>query len=159
MELLPEVEVIIVPVGGGSGASGTCIAAKGVNPAVEVIGVQAEKAPAASLAWKGEDASGAKMETFLGLGGVGDLVTTCTSSLSRNHTLGETLGRGVPFETAIGQMTMVAEGVNTTRAAVQLAEKVGVEVPIARQIGRILFEGIAPAEALHELMTRPLRAE
>ncbi|MEJ2150886.1 MAG: threonine/serine dehydratase [Chloroflexota bacterium] len=64
VESLPEVEAILVPVGGGSGASGTCIAAKGVNPAVEVIGVQAEKAPAAYLAWKGADASGAKMETF-----------------------------------------------------------------------------------------------
>jgi threonine dehydratase len=64
VESLPEVEVIVVPVGGGSGAAGTCIAAKGINPAVEVIGVQAEKAPAAYLAWKGADASGAKMETF-----------------------------------------------------------------------------------------------
>jgi threonine dehydratase len=63
VEALPEADTIIVPVGGGSGACGVCIAAKGVNPAVEVIGVQAEKAPAAYLAWKGEDASGAKMET------------------------------------------------------------------------------------------------
>jgi threonine dehydratase len=63
VEALPEVDTIIVPVGGGSGACGVCIAAKGVNPAVEVIGVQAEKAPAAYLAWKGADASGAKMET------------------------------------------------------------------------------------------------
>jgi threonine dehydratase len=64
LESLPEVEVILVPIGGGSGACGTCIAAKSINPAIEVIGVQAEEAPAAYLAWKGQDASGAKMETF-----------------------------------------------------------------------------------------------
>jgi len=63
VESLPEVEVVIVPVGGGSGACGACIAAKGLNPAIEVIAVQAEKAPAAYLGWKGEDASNAKMET------------------------------------------------------------------------------------------------
>jgi threonine dehydratase len=64
VESLPKVEVIVVPVGGGSGASGACIAAKGINSGIEVIGVQAEKAPAAHLAWTGKDASGAKMETF-----------------------------------------------------------------------------------------------
>jgi threonine dehydratase len=64
VESLPQVDVIIVPVGGGSGVCGTCVAAKGINPAIEVIGVQAEKAPAAFLGWKGEDASQARMETF-----------------------------------------------------------------------------------------------
>ena len=63
VESLPEVEIVIVPVGGGSGACGACIAAKGLNPAIDVIAVQAEKAPAAYLGWKGEDASSAKMET------------------------------------------------------------------------------------------------
>lgn len=104
-------------------------------------------------------ALGAKVETFLGLAGVGDLVTTCTSPLSRNHTLGEALGRGVPLEKALAGMSMVAEGVRTTQAALRLAERAGVEVPISREIGRILFEGRDPSRALQELMTRPLRAE
>lgn len=104
-------------------------------------------------------AMGARLETFLGLAGVGDLVTTCTSSLSRNHTLGEALGRGRRLEEALGSMTMVAEGVRTAHAAVQLAARVGVEVPIAVQVHRILTEGLDPRAALDELMTRPLRSE
>lgn len=104
-------------------------------------------------------ALGARVETFLGLAGVGDLVTTCTSPLSRNHTLGEALGRGVSLERALGTMTMVAEGVRTTRAAIELADRHGVDVPIARQVGRILFEGLEPMRAMHDLMTRPLRSE
>jgi glycerol-3-phosphate dehydrogenase (NAD(P)+) len=102
---------------------------------------------------------GAKPETFLGLAGVGDLVTTCTSPLSRNHTLGEALGRGRTVEEALSEIGMVVEGVRTTSAACRLAERAGVEMPIARQIYRILFEGTRPADALHELMTRPLRPE
>jgi glycerol-3-phosphate dehydrogenase (NAD(P)+) len=105
------------------------------------------------------EALGARPETFLGLAGVGDLVTTCTSPLSRNHTLGEALGRGEPLRSAMDRIGMVVEGVHTARAACQLADRAGVEMPIARQVTRILFEGIHPAEALHELMTRPLRAE
>ena len=104
-------------------------------------------------------AMGARLETFLGLAGVGDLVTTCTSSLSRNHTLGEALGRGRGLDEALGSMTMVAEGVRTAHAAVQLAARVGVEVPIAAQVHRILTEGLDPRAALDELMTRPLRSE
>lgn len=102
---------------------------------------------------------GACLETFRGLAGVGDLVTTCTSSLSRNHSLGEAIGRGETLEQALQAMTMVAEGVRTTRAAVQLARRVGVEVPIAEQVHRILFEDADVREALHELMTRPLKEE
>lgn len=105
------------------------------------------------------EAMGARPETFLGLAGVGDLVTTCTSPLSRNHTLGEALGRGEALEPALARIGMVVEGVRSTRAALDLAARVGVELPIARQVGRILFEGVAPELALHELMTRPLRAE
>jgi glycerol-3-phosphate dehydrogenase (NAD(P)+) len=105
------------------------------------------------------EALGAKPETFLGLAGVGDLVTTCTSTLSRNHTLGEALGRGEKFEEAMERIGMVVEGVTTAKAACALAERAGVEMPISRQVFRILFEGLDPAEALHELMTRPLRPE
>ena len=104
-------------------------------------------------------ALGAQVETFLGLAGVGDLVTTCTSPLSRNHELGVLLASGLSLEEALGRMSMVAEGVRTTRAAVALAEAKGVEVPILAQVERILFHGLDPAEAIGALMTRPLRAE
>ncbi|MEZ4650622.1 MAG: NAD(P)H-dependent glycerol-3-phosphate dehydrogenase [Candidatus Eisenbacteria bacterium] len=104
-------------------------------------------------------ALGAQMETFLGLAGVGDLVTTCTSPLSRNHQLGRLLAQGNSLDAALAQMTMVAEGVRTTRAAVSLAAERGVEVPILAQVERILFHGLDPAEAIDALMTRPLRAE
>jgi glycerol-3-phosphate dehydrogenase (NAD(P)+) len=105
------------------------------------------------------EAMGARPETFLGLAGVGDLVTTCTSPLSRNHTLGEALGRGESMEAAMRRIGMVVEGVSTARAACLLAERAGVEMPITQQVRRILFEGRNPAEALRELMTRPLRPE
>jgi glycerol-3-phosphate dehydrogenase (NAD(P)+) len=104
-------------------------------------------------------ALGADVETFLGLAGVGDLVTTCTSRLSRNHELGRLLASGLSLESALGRMSMVAEGVRTTRAAVALAKAKGVEVPILAQVERILFHGLDPAEAIDALMTRPLRAE
>jgi len=102
---------------------------------------------------------GARPETFLGLAGVGDLVTTCTSPLSRNHTLGEALGRGESLDDAMRRIGMVVEGVGTARAACLLAKRYGVEMPIATQISRILFEGVRPDVALHDLMTRPLRQE
>lgn len=105
------------------------------------------------------EAMGARPETFLGLAGVGDLVTTCTSPLSRNHTLGEALGRGEKLESALARIGMVVEGVRTTRAAVELAGRFDLELPIAQQVHRILFEGVAPEVAVRELMTRPLKAE
>ncbi len=105
------------------------------------------------------EALGARAETFLGLAGVGDLVTTCTSPLSRNHMLGEALGRGEPVQAALERIGMVVEGVRTSRAANTLAERTGVEMPIARQVARILFEGVPPERALYELMTRPLKSE
>ena len=104
-------------------------------------------------------ALGARGETFLGLSGMGDLVTTCTSTLSRNHSLGEALGRGRLLEQALAESSMVAEGVRTTRAARLLAARHRVELPIAEQVGRILFEGVDARVALRELMTRPLRSE
>ncbi|MBD3160961.1 MAG: NAD(P)H-dependent glycerol-3-phosphate dehydrogenase [Candidatus Eisenbacteria bacterium] len=104
-------------------------------------------------------ALGANRETFLGLAGVGDLVTTCSSPLSRNRSLGEAIGRGTAPEAARKAMDQVAEGVPTTRSAVRLARRHGVEMPIATQVHRILFEGIPPGEALRELMERPPKAE
>jgi glycerol-3-phosphate dehydrogenase (NAD(P)+) len=104
-------------------------------------------------------ALGARERTFLGLAGVGDLVTTCASPLSRNRTLGEAIGRGVPVEAAIRGMTQVAEGVPTTRSAIRLAARHGVEMPIAEQVGRVLDGAVGPGEAVRALMTRPPRGE
>lgn len=105
------------------------------------------------------EALGAKPDTFLGLAGVGDLVTTCTSPLSRNHTLGEALGRGETLDAALERIGMVVEGVSTARAGRELARRHGIEMPITEQVCRILFEGVSAAEALHDLMTRPLKEE
>ncbi len=104
-------------------------------------------------------AMGARRETFLGLAGVGDLVTTCSSPLSRNRSLGEAIGRGMSPAQARAAMTQVAEGVPTTRSAVLMARKLGVQMPIAEQIHRVLFEGQDPRGALQELMRRPPRDE
>lgn len=104
-------------------------------------------------------ALGGRRDTFLGLAGVGDLVTTCSSSLSRNRSLGEAIGRGVTLGTALASMRQVAEGVPTTRSAVHLARSLSVEMPIADAVHGILFEGKEPREALHDLMTRPPREE
>jgi glycerol-3-phosphate dehydrogenase (NAD(P)+) len=104
-------------------------------------------------------ALGGRERTFLGLAGVGDLVTTCASPLSRNRTLGEAIGRGVPVGQALRAMTQVAEGVPTTRSAIDLAGRFGVEMPIAEQVRRVLEGEAGPAEAVRALMTRPPRGE
>ena len=104
-------------------------------------------------------ACGARRETLAGLAGMGDLVLTCTGDLSRNRTVGVELGRGRSLPDIIGSMRMVAEGVNTTRATVKLAEKFRVEMPITRQVQRILNGEISPGEAIRELMDRALRKE
>ena len=104
-------------------------------------------------------ALGGKRETFAGLSGLGDLVTTCTSRHSRNRYVGEQLGRGRSLEDILGTMHMVAEGVATTRSAWDLAQREGVEMPIAEQVYRILFEHASVREALVQLMTRSLKVE
>jgi glycerol-3-phosphate dehydrogenase (NAD(P)+) len=104
-------------------------------------------------------AMGASAETFSGLAGVGDLVVTCLSRHSRNRYLGEAIGRGETLEQALSRMVMVAEGVRTTRAAVELGRRYGVELPIIEMVHRVLFEGRDPKEAVAMLMTRPPRAE
>jgi glycerol-3-phosphate dehydrogenase (NAD(P)+) len=104
-------------------------------------------------------AMGARRETFNGLAGVGDLVTTCSSPLSRNRSLGEAIGRGIAPDRAESEMTQVAEGVPTTRSAMILSSRLGVEMPIAQQVHRILFEGCDPRVALRDLMARPPRKE
>ncbi len=102
---------------------------------------------------------GACPETFAGLSGLGDLVTTCVSQHSRNRFVGERIGHGEKLVDILASMTMVAEGVETTRAAVRLAERHRVEMPITQQVYRVLFEDKPPLEALSELMTRELKRE
>jgi glycerol-3-phosphate dehydrogenase (NAD(P)+) len=105
-------------------------------------------------------ACGAKRETLAGLAGMGDLVLTCTGGLSRNRTVGVELGRGRKLpEIIAGMHGMVAEGVLTTNAAMGLAQKFGVEMPITQQMHAILHSGKAPREAIRELMTRPGKVE
>jgi len=104
-------------------------------------------------------ACGARRETLAGLAGMGDLVLTCTGELSRNRTVGVELGKGRKLYDIIGSMRMVAEVVKTTTAAVALAAKHRVEMPITRQVHRILEGEVSPREAIRELMERSLKEE
>jgi glycerol-3-phosphate dehydrogenase (NAD(P)+) len=105
-------------------------------------------------------ACGGHRETLAGLSGVGDLILTCTGSLSRNRTVGQELGRGGKLtEILAGLGGKVAEGVSTTRAALGLARKHGIEMPIAEQMELILNEGKDPREAIKALMLRPGKDE
>ena len=102
---------------------------------------------------------GAKPLTFLGLSGMGDLVLTCTGDLSRNRSVGLELGRGRRLEEILAGMSEVAEGVRTTHAACELADRTGVELPIAAMVREVLSGTLAPAAAVEKLMTRRLNSE
>ncbi len=104
-------------------------------------------------------ALGGRRDTLAGLAGMGDLVLTCTGALSRNRTVGVELGKGRPLSEILGSMRMVAEGVGTTAAAVELARKVRVEMPITEQMHAVLYQGRAPRDAIRELMVRRLKHE
>ncbi|HUN83983.1 MAG TPA: NAD(P)H-dependent glycerol-3-phosphate dehydrogenase [Terracidiphilus sp.] len=105
-------------------------------------------------------ACGGKRETLAGLSGVGDLVLTCTGSLSRNRTVGEALGHGRKLPEILESLGgKVAEGVRTTRAALGLARRYGIEMPITEQMELILDEGKDPHEAIKDLMLRPGKGE
>ncbi|RPJ44423.1 MAG: NAD(P)-dependent glycerol-3-phosphate dehydrogenase, partial [Candidatus Latescibacterota bacterium] len=104
-------------------------------------------------------ALGGRRETFAGLAGMGDLVTTCISRHSRNRRFGEEVARGKPAEQVERELVMVAEGVGTTRVASRLAARLGVDVPITREMERILFEGKDPMRAMGDLMSRDPKAE
>jgi len=104
-------------------------------------------------------AAGARQATFAGLSGLGDLIATCSSPLSRNYHVGYELGRGRTLDEVRGEMSSVAEGVTTTRAALELAARYGVELPIVAQVGAVLFEGKNPHDAVTELLTRAARDE
>lgn len=102
---------------------------------------------------------GADPHTFAGLSGLGDLVVTTMSRHSRNRHVGEEIGRGRPVREVLGEMTMVAEGVDTTRSAHELALRHNVDMPIVREMHAILFHGKDPVQATQDLMTRVAKNE
>lgn len=102
---------------------------------------------------------GGKLETMMGLAGLGDLVLTCTGSLSRNRFVGEELGKGRSLSEIVDGMNEIAEGVKTTLAVKSFADRIGVHMPITDQVHAVLYEGKPASEAARELMTRPLREE
>ena len=104
-------------------------------------------------------AAGASPITFAGLAGLGDLMATCASPLSRNHFVGEQLAAGRPLDDILTSMKNVAEGVYTTVAALKMAGGLGVEMPIARATHQVLFEGLDPRQAVAGLMGRPPTSE
>jgi len=104
-------------------------------------------------------ALGADPITFMGLAGMGDLILTCTGDLSRNRTVGMALGQGKRLPEILAGMSMVAEGVETARAAHALANKVGIEMPIVEQVYQVLFEDLPAAVAVENLMLREPKPE
>jgi glycerol-3-phosphate dehydrogenase (NAD(P)+) len=102
---------------------------------------------------------GARQETFWGLAGIGDLMLTCFGTLSRNFQLGERIARGETLEQIEKSSAMVAEGVETTKAIKQLADKMAIEMPISQEVYEILFDNKDPREALKGLMKRSLKTE
>ena len=104
-------------------------------------------------------AMGANPETFAGLSGMGDLIVTCMSRHSRNRFVGEQIGRGKKLKQVLKSMNMVAEGIETSRSASQLAAKFEVETPITNEVYNILFEDKDPIKATTDLMTRDMKME
>jgi glycerol-3-phosphate dehydrogenase (NAD(P)+) len=104
-------------------------------------------------------ALGGEPLTFSGLAGMGDLVATCTSDKSRNRTVGVALGQGRPLDEIVTEMRMVAEGVKSTAAVLELAARHDVELPIAEQVGAVLYEGRKPEEIVPALMLRQAKPE
>jgi len=102
---------------------------------------------------------GAHQRTFSGLSGIGDLIVTCMSRYSRNRYVGEQVGAGRSLNEVLGEIKMVAEGVATTQAAMSLARKHDIEMPIVEQVNSVLFHGKDPQIAMRELMTRPGKKE
>ena len=102
---------------------------------------------------------GGQLETLMGLAGLGDLVLTCTGTLSRNRFVGEELGKGRSLDEIVSSMNEVAEGIKTSRAVQRLAKESGIEMPITNEVAAVLYEGKTAREAVVNLMTRPLRSE
>ena len=95
---------------------------------------------------------GGKMESFTGLTGIGDLIVTCASVHSRNRKAGYLIGQGKTMQEAMDEVKMVVEGVYSAKAAMKLAEKYEVSMPIIEQVNQVLFEGKDAAKAVNELM-------
>lgn len=104
-------------------------------------------------------ALGGRLETFAGLAGMGDLVLTCTGSLSRNRSVGVQLGQGRTLEAVLRDSKFVAEGIKTSKSARQLADNHQIDMPITAEMHRLLYENESAAAALQRLMTRTLKAE
>ena len=104
-------------------------------------------------------ALGAKAETFFGLAGIGDLIATALSRHSRNRHVGERIGKGESLEQILGQMVMVAEGVRTTRAAVDMGKKMNVDLPIISSVYAVLYNNVDARKAINQLMNRPPQQE
>lgn len=104
-------------------------------------------------------ALGGESFTFAGLAGMGDLIVTCTSEKSRNRNVGFQLGQARKLEDITAGTHMIAEGVRTTLAVLELAEREGVEMPITRAVGSVLYDGRTPMEAMFELMARQAKSE
>ncbi|MBU0604758.1 MAG: NAD(P)-dependent glycerol-3-phosphate dehydrogenase [Candidatus Omnitrophica bacterium] len=104
-------------------------------------------------------AMGGRAETFYGLSGLGDLMTTCISQYSRNRWLGEEIGKGKPLKDILKETDMVVEGVVTAKSAFDLAKRYEVDMPITCEIYKVLYENKDPKKAVHDLMTRPSKIE
>ena len=104
-------------------------------------------------------ALGGKRETFAGLSGMGDLITTCNSPFSRNRTVGEQIGKGRKLQDILGEMVMVAEGVLTSKSAYDLSKRHHIPMPITEEVNYVLFRGKDPRRAVEDLMMRELKVE
>ncbi|MEJ2480331.1 MAG: NAD(P)-dependent glycerol-3-phosphate dehydrogenase [Acidihalobacter sp.] len=104
-------------------------------------------------------AAGARIETLMGLSGLGDLVLTCTDDQSRNRRLGLSLGRGTPLAAALEHIGQAVEGATTARSVMRLAERYAVELPICEQVYRVLYEGDAARDAVTHLLAREPKSE
>ncbi len=104
-------------------------------------------------------AMGANRHTVGGLAGIGDLIVTCTSTHSRNHTVGQRLGRGETIDQILASMQMVAEGVDNAKMLHELAEDVGVEMPISNVVYKMCYEGLSAQDAVMILMERAVKPE
>jgi glycerol-3-phosphate dehydrogenase (NAD(P)+) len=104
-------------------------------------------------------AKGGDVLTLAGLAGMGDLVLTCTGELSRNRTVGFEMGRGKSLPEVLSQLGAVAEGVKTAKSTYELAQKLGVELPICNEVYHVLYENKPPLQAVRDVLTRPLKKE
>ena len=105
------------------------------------------------------EAMGGKVATFAGLAGMGDLMATCISPQSRNRYVGEQLGKGRRIDDVVAEMRMVAEGVKTTKVVMQVADHYGVELPIAHEVYKVLYEGSNALDAYRGLTRHEARTE